>query len=356
VSAPLVSIIVISHNYDRFLRQAVDSALAQTHTPLQVIVVDDGSTDSSRATIAGYGARVEAVLKENGGNSTAINAAFPKTRGEIVMFLDADDYLYPHAAATVADAWDDRCAKLEFRLTLVDAEGARRGIEPPACVPLPSGDVAGEFARWGHYVTPVLGGNAFNRRTLEELLPIPDEPAFVNHNDGYLNPLTGLLGPIASVEEELGAYRLHGRNQWAYTSAVDTTRLRERLAHELVRERYLRDTAARRGRELPSGLMLRNSVHVFQRLASLRLDPHTHPVRGDTVPMLLCALPAALWRNPELTSGERAFVLACGLLAAVLPRRLAGAPVSWALGSVPRPRWMRSLAHGLRSLRGLARA
>lgn len=351
----LVSVVVISHNYERYLREAIDSALAQDHSPLEVIVVDDGSTDSSREIIAGYGERVRAVLKPNGGNSTAVNAAFGHTRGEIVMFLDADDYLYPHAASRVAAAWREDCAKLQFRLSLVDADGVRRGVEPPACARLPEGDAVEEIESWGHYVTPVLGGNAFHRRTLERLVPIPDEPLFVNHNDGYLNPLTAFCGPIASLDEELGAYRLHGSNQWAYTGEIDTTRLHERLRHELTRERYLHEAARRQGRSLPSPLMVRNSGHLVQRMASLKLDRPSHPVPGDTAASLLMALPGAVMRNPELSLGERAFVLANGLAIGLLPGSLARAPIGWALASRPRPRWLRALARTGRHIAGAAR-
>jgi len=356
MSEPLVSIVVISHNYERFLSHAIESALAQDHEALEVLVVDDGSTDSSREIIESFGERVQPIFKPNGGNSTAINAAFPLTRGEIVIFLDADDYLYPFAASRVACSWQPQCAKLEFRLSLVDSEGNRSGVEPPACARLPHGDVVCEFARWGHYVTPVLGGNAFNRATLEQLVPIPDEPLFVNHNDGYLNPLCAFYGPIASLDEELGAYRLHGANQWAYTDAVDTRRLRERLRHELVRERYLLQTAERQGRPLPAPLMLRNSTHVMERLASLKLDPAGHPVAGDSVLSLLRALPNAVRRNPELTPSERAFVLFSGVLIALSPRAYAAAPVGWALASRPRPAWMRVPIRALRRVAAGARA
>jgi glycosyltransferase involved in cell wall biosynthesis len=352
----LASVVVISHNYDRYLRQAIDSALAQDHRPLQVLVVDDGSTDSSPQIIRDYGNRVEPLLKPNGGNSTAINAIFPLCRGEIVMFLDADDYLYPNAVSTVAAAWQPNTAKLEFRLTLVDAEGNPGGVEPPAVAPLPNGDVVVDIASWGHYVTPVLGGNAFRRATLEQLLPIPDEPLFINHNDGYLNPLSAFCGPICSVDQELGAYRLHGKNQWAYTGELAVDRLHERLSHELVRERYLRSAAARTGRTLPSPLMLRNSGHVMQRLASLRLDRDSHPVPTDSAFRLLSKLPGALWRNPEMTNAERCFALACGVLVAVLPARVAQAPAGWALASRPRPAWLRAIARMTRRALIVARS
>jgi hypothetical protein len=346
----LVSIVVISHNYDRYLREAIDSALTQDHRPLQVLVVDDGSTDSSPAIIRGYGDRIEAIFKSNEGNSSTINAAFPQCKGEVVMFLDADDYLYPHAVSSVIDAWDARYAKLEFRLSLVDVEGVRQGVEPPAWAPMPNGDVVADIAAWGHYVTPVLGGNAFARATLEQLLPIPPEPLFLNHNDGYLNPLCAFCGPIGSIEQELGAYRLHGTNQWAYTSDVNVEGLRERIRHDLVRERYLQEAARRQGRLLPPSLMLRNSNHVLHRLASLKLDPGAHPEPGDSVWRLLSVLPGALRRNPELDPSDGAFTLFNAVLIALLPSRFARTPVQWALASRPRPRWLRAGARVVRSI------
>jgi hypothetical protein len=344
-----VSIVVISHNYEQFLGQAIDSALAQSHSPIQVLVVDDGSTDSSPEIIRAYGDRVEALFKPNDGNSSAINAIFPLCSGEIVMFLDADDFLYPNAVSRVLSAWDDSCAKVQFRLSLVDRDGSRQGVEPPASAMMPNGDVVSEILAWGHYVTPVLSGNAFGRATLEQLLPIPAEPLFRNHNDGYLNPLCAFCGPIVSIDEELGAYRLHGGNQWAYTGKVHIDNVRMRTQHELMRERYIQDVAQRQRRALPTSLMLRNSSHVIYRIASLKLDPARHPEPGDSLWRLLLALPGALHRNPELDTPERAFTLVNGALIALLPRRLAHAPVEWTLASRPHPAWLRYLARLVRS-------
>lgn len=348
--SPLVSIVVISHNYGQFLGQAIDSALAQDHDELQVLVVDDGSTDSSAEIIRGYGDRIDPLFKSNGGNSSAVNAAFPGCRGEIVMFLDADDYLYPNAVSRVLDEWDDSCSKVQFRLSLVDREGVKRGVEPPASATMPQGDVIPEILAWGHYVTPVMTGNAFRRTTLEQLLPIPAEPLFRNYNDGYLNPLCAFCGPITSIDEELGAYRLHGENLWAYTSEVQIANVRLRFQHELVRERYMREAARQQGRELPTSLMLRNSGHVLYGLASLKLDRASHPEPKDNLWHLLLSLSRAVAHNPELDTLDRAFTLVSGVLIAVLPRRLAQAPVDWALASRPHPRWLRAAARLVRSI------
>ena len=89
----LVSIVINNYNYARYLGDAIDSALAQTWHPLEVIVVDDGSTDDSWSVIQRYGERVRAMRQPNGGQGAAYNAGFAASRGEWVLFLDADDLL-----------------------------------------------------------------------------------------------------------------------------------------------------------------------------------------------------------------------------------------------------------------------
>jgi len=102
---PVVSIVINNFNYARFLAQSIDSGLAQTWPHTEVVVVDDASHDGSSTVIRRYGDRVVPVLQDrNGGQGAAVNAGFARSRGDIVIFLDADDYLYPHAAARVGRA------------------------------------------------------------------------------------------------------------------------------------------------------------------------------------------------------------------------------------------------------------
>src|SRR5215212_8459413 len=101
---PLASVIINNFNYGRFLREAIDSALAQDYPATEVVVVDDGSTDDSRAVIESYRDRVRAVFKENGGQGSAYNAGVPVSRGEYVCMLDADDTLDPTAIRQAMDA------------------------------------------------------------------------------------------------------------------------------------------------------------------------------------------------------------------------------------------------------------
>lgn len=95
IAVKSVSVIIPTYNYARFLGEAVDSALAQTHPPLEVIVVDDGSTDATSDVLASYGDRIRVLRQGNQGVATARNTGIAAARGEYLAFLDADDIWKP---------------------------------------------------------------------------------------------------------------------------------------------------------------------------------------------------------------------------------------------------------------------
>ncbi len=89
---PLVSVVMPAFNAERYLREAIDSVLAQTHRPLELIVVDDGSTDATAQVMASYGARIIAVDGlENTGIGGARNRGLAEATGSFIAFMDADD-------------------------------------------------------------------------------------------------------------------------------------------------------------------------------------------------------------------------------------------------------------------------
>src|SRR5689334_22859441 len=94
----LVSVVIPVYNRAAMLRQAVESALGQTHRPIEVVIVDDGSTDDTPQAIAALTARhpeVRAVRRENGGPGAARESGRQAARGELLQFLDSDDLLLP---------------------------------------------------------------------------------------------------------------------------------------------------------------------------------------------------------------------------------------------------------------------
>jgi glycosyltransferase involved in cell wall biosynthesis len=216
----LVSIVINNHNYARFLGAAIESALGQTYSRVEVIVVDDGSTDESRDVIAAYGDEVVPLLKANGGQDSAVNAGFGLARGDVVCFLDSDDLLFPTAADRAAGLLaDPALAKVHWPLEVVNPAGRRTGQRIPAG-PLAEGDLR-EVVRArgpGSYTTPPTSGNAWARRFLGQVFPIPEMRLKSGTADSHLSALAPLFGPIARIEEPLGAYRVHGGNlYWGRT-------------------------------------------------------------------------------------------------------------------------------------------
>ncbi len=104
---PKASVIIACHNYGHFLSEAIDSVLAQTHTNLEIIVVDDGSTDNTAEVASRYAGRVVYWYQPNSGPSAARNAGIHLSSGHYVAFLDADDWMEPDFVAECLRALDD---------------------------------------------------------------------------------------------------------------------------------------------------------------------------------------------------------------------------------------------------------
>ena len=96
---PRVSVVIPSYNCASYIAEAVDSVLNQTYSDWEVIVVDDGSKDNTRAVLEGYGDRIRYVCQKNQGVSIARNHGIQLARGEFVAFLDADDFFLPDKLA-----------------------------------------------------------------------------------------------------------------------------------------------------------------------------------------------------------------------------------------------------------------
>lgn len=96
VFAPLISVIIPNYNYAEFVDEAIESVLSQTYKKIEIIVVDDGSTDNSMDILSSYSSEITLVSQSNSGVSSARNAGLAKATGEYVCFLDSDDIWFPN--------------------------------------------------------------------------------------------------------------------------------------------------------------------------------------------------------------------------------------------------------------------
>jgi len=253
-----VSIVIPNYNYGRFVGQAIDSALAQTHPLVEVIVVDDGSTDDSRAVIERYGERVTAVFQSNAGQNAACAAGFALARFDIVVFLDSDDMLLPEAAATIAARWQPGTAKLQFKLETIDGGGRRTGFRwpkyPDAMAPE---RVASELLATGGYPSPPTSGNAYARHLLDAATPFEGH-SFV---DSVLNTIAPLYGEVHTLDIVLALYRVHGSNNWAQ-QVMTAERFAYYAASERRRMAILATHCARLGRPFAGPEVIENSIYL----------------------------------------------------------------------------------------------
>ena len=231
---PLVSIIINNYNYGRFLQEAIDSTLNQTYPHIEVIVVDDGSTDNSREIIADYGNRIVPVLKENGGQASAFNAGFAASQGDIICFLDSDDIFLPEKVAEVVTVFerhrDVGCCFHPLRLVDNDTgalltasyEGLSHRWDLRSQIikrgKLPKGDKLG-------FTAPATSGLCFKRSLLQQILPMPDVITIVS--DNYPKFMAYHLTKGFFLGKELALQRVHGDN--AYTLSDHKQRLGARI-------------------------------------------------------------------------------------------------------------------------------
>ena len=121
---PLVSVIIPCYNQARYLGEAIESALAQTHARLEVIVIDDGSLDDVAGVVARY-PKVRYVRQPNGGLSAARNTGIRESHGEYLVFLDADDRLLPDALRIGLDCFQvsPECAYVSGHYRMIREDG-----------------------------------------------------------------------------------------------------------------------------------------------------------------------------------------------------------------------------------------
>jgi hypothetical protein len=162
-----------------------------------------------------------------------------------VCILDADDALLPTAVErAVAALADPAVAKAHWQLVEVDSDGSPTGALRPADR-VGEGDLVQAIVQrgWEGYVWPPTSGNAWSRRFLEEVAPLP--PRDADSADGYLCSLAPLFGRVARIEGPQGRYRVHGANR--YASATFEARLARDVARAEHRRRAVVEYGGRRG-------------------------------------------------------------------------------------------------------------
>jgi glycosyltransferase involved in cell wall biosynthesis len=208
---PRVSVIIDNYNYARFLPEAIDSVLAQDfpQEQIEIIVVDDGSTDNSREVLKSYGDRITPVFQENSGYAEAFNNGIGRAAGEFVCLLDADDVWQTDKIQRVVEAFEKNpdCPMVQHFLQDTDAQLKALPVEFPAW---PEKVVVDDYLE-GRFPFTATSGLSFRREQLLPILPLPQPLRFL-YADDLLSAHMLFLGPAALIAEPLGLHRVHGKN------------------------------------------------------------------------------------------------------------------------------------------------
>jgi glycosyltransferase involved in cell wall biosynthesis len=241
---PGVSIIIGNYNYAQFVGAAIDSALAQDHSRCEVIVVDDGSTDGSQAVIERYRDRTRVILlPTNRGQVAALNEAWPLAECEIIMFLDSDDLLEPHAASTIARNWKADVVKVQFPMKSIDVNGTWLNHIAPKYPPDVRADTLRDMLlKFGDCYLSPGSGNAYAKRLLEKLSPISGLPWM----DIILGINAPFCGEVITLAAPLASYRIHDA-QWSGFSSVGVSRFTRYLEVQEGNYVYLSEFFRRMG-------------------------------------------------------------------------------------------------------------
>jgi hypothetical protein len=248
------------------------------------------------------------------------------SRGDVVLFLDADDYLAPHAAATALAAFRRGVAKVQFRLAIVDGHGRALGGTLPSYA-FADGEIARHVGQYGFYVASPGSGNAFARSFLARVLPMP-EAAFMTGADGYVGGLAPFFGEIVSLDDALASYRVHGANH-SESGEVDVAKLRRLMRIDDAREAAQRAFLATGGEEPRRELALNIPGYCKQRLLSLLLEPASHPYPADTCAGLALKGAVSSWCFPHTPVWKRALSSAAFVALPVLPKRAIRHGLGW---------------------------
>lgn len=211
---PLVTVIINNYNYDVFIDKAIDSALRQNYKNIEIIVVDDGSSDSSLFVIENYGELIKKIFKENGGQSSTFNAGFEASQGEIICFLDADDTFLPNKIATVVDSFNEfpDAGWFFHELQYTDIEGNYLdSSEERATDRILFKDFKESIEKNEKLpFLPATTGLSFSREILKKVLPMPE--IFRVSADAFLRLASICQSPGILSPYILATHRRHGKN------------------------------------------------------------------------------------------------------------------------------------------------
>lgn len=273
MSKPLVTVLIDTYNHQLFIDDAINSVLGQDFpaSETEILVVDDGSTDNTSEHIRKFAPHVRLLSKVNNGQASAFNMGIPESRGEIVAFLDGDDWWAPGKLTAVVEAFasNPNVGLVGHGVTEVHPDGRRR-TEVPREVSL-FRIRSSEEARTFRMQRGFLGTSrmAYRREILSRIGSVPEVLKF--EADEYLFTLAGLFADVMILQDSYTFYRVHGANLFQITTGNDEAiRRKQKILVALVES--LEQTLKHHGVPFEIAKTILECVEVEADVLRLRVD------------------------------------------------------------------------------------
>jgi glycosyltransferase involved in cell wall biosynthesis len=256
-----VSTLIPAYNCEGTIRATLDSVLHQTLTPLEIIVLDDGSTDHTSAILSSYQPRITVIPGKHEGAAGARNALCAHARGDLLTFLDSDDLWHPKYLETRCRAFERHPEAVAFFSGHVNFTGREANHEwdtdPTAAASTTELISARDFLRRYNQATGVFGSmsycsvpkSVFNRIGAEPFKTNPTEDSYLMYQLALLGPIFYDSMPLVAyriIPESVSANRLRSFGSWVSALELMESRYNESSDADLRKEFKLAFGAKRR--------------------------------------------------------------------------------------------------------------
>jgi glycosyltransferase involved in cell wall biosynthesis len=281
MNSPLFTVIICNYNYGKYVGEAIESVLSQTHADFELIVVDDGSTDNSREIIESiFDNRLKIVFKKNGGQASAFNVAMQSMTGQLVAFLDSDDLWKPNKLEAVFGFFEDEnIIAVQHACEVIDKDGKTLKREHPGNPKKVLILDSLKMALLGHGFPGGVPTSSmvFRSSALKKVFPI---------NDSYRicadMPLrnTFILGLTCLISNKLTDYRIHGNNgYWDNPKVIQATEKRKKGAYYELCEFAKKEL----GLKLPKYIFTRHFEYKVRVYAGIKFSNYVKAIQRNII-------------------------------------------------------------------------
>jgi len=268
-----VSVLIDTYNHERFIEQAISSVLEQDFpaSDREIIVVDDGSTDRTPEIVKKFEPRLRLLRKENGGQASAFNAGIPECQGEIIAFLDGDDWWAPNKLTRVTQAMaaDPSVGIVGHGITEMLFDGSQHS---QLIKDIPRFRIDSEAGALAFRLRKNFLGTSrmtYRASLLKQIGKVPE--ALTIQADEYVFTLGAVFSEVLILRESLTFYRLHESNAFQVSSGDTTAIRRKQIVLEALAESVRARFSGEKISERVTAIVV-ESIETEAELARLSLD------------------------------------------------------------------------------------